>query len=98
MLRVRVLENAFLRDMSFSAERRESDDVSRKLALYVLPPIQSIAVGYTGQWSCQEKGFLLHIYPVARRSTARRAAAARSYRIGRSNRYGFVGIAFRARR
>jgi hypothetical protein len=34
-----VLENTFLRDMSFSAERRESDDVSRKLALYVLSPI-----------------------------------------------------------
>jgi hypothetical protein len=61
MLRVRVLENAFLRDMSFSAQRRESDDISRKPTLHVFPPIQSIAVGCSGQWSREKKSFLRHI-------------------------------------
>ena len=52
MLRIRILEDAFVCDMSFSTKGRERDDIGRKLALDVLPPIKSIAIGYSGQWSC----------------------------------------------
>ena len=58
MLGVRVLEDGFLCKMFFSAKRRKSDDVGRKLALDVLPPIQSIAIGYSGQRSREKEGFL----------------------------------------
>src|SRR5262245_21882191 len=60
MLRVRILEDGFLCDIFLSAERRESDDVGRKLALDVLPPIQSISVGYSSQRSREKEGFLGH--------------------------------------
>jgi hypothetical protein len=52
MLRIRVLEDAFVCEMRFSAERRKGNDVRRKPALDVPPPIQSIFVGYSGQRSC----------------------------------------------
>src|SRR5260221_3821549 len=61
MLGVRVLEDTLCCDISFSAERRESDDIGRKFALYVLSPIQRIFVGYSGQGSCEKKGFHRHV-------------------------------------